>query len=113
MKDTNAIQEELVKRSKKDIRLLVDDLMHLIREFQNKTLKLKNSSVYEASGLYWPVQCENFWNINASSSARVPNFSHKSHGDIAHLLTNTLENNLLDTMVEGKTKELLKKIDLF
>ncbi len=113
MKDTNAIQEELVKRSKRDIRLLVDDLMHLIREFQNKALEAKNSSVNEASGLYWPVQCENFWNINASSGARAPYFSHKSHGEIAHLLKNTLENNLLDTMVEGKTKELLKKIDLF
>jgi hypothetical protein len=112
MKDTNAIQEELVKISKRDIRLLVDDLMLLIREFQNKALESKYSEGREASGLYWPVQCENFWNINASSSTRVPNFSHKSHGEIAHLLKNTLENNLLETMVEGKTKELLKKIDL-
>ncbi len=113
MKDINAIQEELVKRSKKDIRLLVDDLMHLIREFQKKATESSSKSAFTSSGLYWPVQCENFWNINASSSTRVPNFSHKSHGEIAHLLTNTLENNLLDTMVEGKTKELLKKIDLF
>jgi hypothetical protein len=113
MKDTNAIQEELIKRSKRDIRLLVDDLMLLIREFQNKALESKNSSIFKASGLYWPVQCEDFWNINASSSKRVPNFSHRSYGEIANLLKNTLENNLLDTMVEGKTKELLKKIDLF
>lgn len=113
MKDINAIQEELVKRSKKDIRLLVDDLMHLIKEFQEKSMQSSSKSAFASGGLYWPVQCENFWNINASSSTRVPNFSHKSHGEIAHLLTNTLENNLLDTMVEGKTKELLKKIDLF
>lgn len=113
MKDTNAIQEELIKRSKRDIRLLVDDLIHSIKSFEEKAIESSSHSGCESNGLYWPVQCSNFWNIHAGSTERTPSFSHKSHSEIANLLMKTLEYNLLGTMVEGKTKELLKKIDLF
>jgi len=113
MKDTNLIQEQLVKKSKKDIRLLVDDLIHLIKNFEKEARESNSQLGWKSDGLYWPVDCGNFWNIHASSESRKPTFYHKSYGEISNLLCKSIEYNLLATMVEGKTKELLKKVDLF
>ena len=113
MKDTNLIQEQLVKKSKKEIKSLVGSVMLLIQDFEKEARESNSQLGWKSEGLYWPVDCGNFWNIHASSESRKPTFYHKSHGEISNLLCETIAYNLLSTMVEGKTKELLKKIDLF
>lgn len=113
MKDTNLIQEQLVKKSREEIRSLIGDVMLLIQDFEKEAKELNSQLGWKSDGLHWPVDCSNFWNIHASSENRKPIFSHKSYGEISNLLSKSIEYNLLETMVEGKTKELLKKIDLF
>ena len=112
MKDTNAIQEELVRRSKEEIGSLIGSVMLLIKDFE-KEVKESNNHLPSSHGLYWPVECSNFWNVHVNSKDRKPIFSHKSYGEIFNLLSKSMEYNLLETMVEGKTKKLLNKIDLF
>lgn len=112
MKDTNLIQEQLVKKSREEIRSLVGSVMLLIQDFE-KEARESNEQQVRWDGLHWPVDCSNFWNLHASSENRKPTFSHKSYDEISNLLCKSIEYNLLHAMVEGKTKELLKKIDLF
>lgn len=113
MKDTNLIQEQLVKKSKEEIRSLIGDVMLLIQDFEKGARESNSQFGWKSDGLHWPVDCGNFWNLHASSENRKPTFNHKSYNEISNLLCKSIEYNLLHTMVEGKTKQLLKKIDLF
>ena len=112
MKNTNLIQEQLVKKSKEEIKSLIGDVMLLIQDFEKEARESNSQLGWKSDGLHWPVDCGDFWNVQSKSFGK-PNFSHKSYDEISNLLCKSIEYNLLYTMVEGKTKQLLKKIDLF
>ena len=104
---TNKIQEQLEKKSKQEIDDLVTNLVWDIRRF-----KQENTGA-EGRGMDW-------YRKHAKPSPRIK-YAGETISDpwdfldwdnLRRLFRRNLEEVMLDAMVEKKTKELLKKMEL-
>ena len=103
---TNKIQEQLEKKSKQEIDDLVTDLVSGIRTF-----KLESTIGSEGRGIDW---YSNHTKPTAMYNGKtMPDPSgFFDWDDLCRLFRRNLQEAMLDAMVEKKTKELLKKMEL-
>ena len=103
---TNKIQEQLEKKSKQEIDDLVTDLVSSIRTF-----KLESTIGSEGRGIHWYSNHTKPTAMYAGET--MPDPSDFFDWDfLRKLFRRNLEKAMLDAMVEKKTKELLKKMEL-
>ena len=99
---TDKIEKQLRVKSKEEISREASRMVEMLQEFQ------ATNCTIESSGLNWPNNKE----YNSSSGEYTYTYSYCFWNDIKKELTATLENALLEKMVDKKVKELLNKVDL-
>jgi hypothetical protein len=102
---TNKIQEQLEKKSKQEIDDLVTNLVGDIRRF-----KQENAGV-EGRGIDWYSNHTKPTAMYAGETMPDPS-DFFDWDDLCRLFRRNLQEAMLDAMVEKKTKELLKKMEL-
>ena len=102
---TNKIQEQLEKKSKQEIDDLVTNLVWDIRRFKQE------NTGNEGRGIHWYSNHTKPTAMYAGET--MPDPSDFFDWDfLRKLFRRNLEKAMLDAMVEKKTKELLKKMEL-
>tara|TARA_R110001592_G_scaffold40862_1_gene133938 strand:- start:744 stop:1064 length:321 start_codon:yes stop_codon:yes gene_type:complete len=102
---TNKIQEQLEKKSKQEIDDLVTNLVGDIRRF-----KQENAGA-EGRGIDWYSNHTKPTAMYAGETMPDPS-DFFDWDDLCRLFRRNLQEAMLDAMVEKKTKELLKKMEL-
>ena len=104
---TNEIEKQLKHKAEQQIseqvRKVVEDLSSFSREHTG----------INRSGLQWYSKRAKPHKKYTSDPEPADPFCHYDWTELAQLIRRNMEYNLLDSMVERKTKELLSKIDLF
>ena len=103
---TNKIQEQLEKKSKQEIDDLITDLVSGIRTF-----KLESTIGSEGRGIDWYSNHTKPTAMYAGETMPDPS-DFFDWDDLCRLFRRNLQEAMLDAMVEKKTKELLKKMEL-
>ena len=104
---TNEIELQLKRKAEQQIheqvRKVVEDLSNFSREYTG----------INRSGLQWYSKRVKPHKKYTSDPEPADPFVHYDWTELAQLIRRNMEYNLLDSMVERKTEELLSKIDLF
>jgi len=95
MKDTNAIEQALKDKCKKEISKVVDVFMN--------ELEVKIRGEYNAS---------NYYDFIAPNSSGKANFHVMGTEQLRNVLFRMISNAHLESMVALKSKELIKKLEL-
>jgi hypothetical protein len=103
---TNKIEKQLKRKAEEQIR---DQVKRIVDELANFS---REHTGINRSGLNWYSNRVKPHKKYTSDPEPEDPSNHYDWNELAQLMRRNMEHNLLDTMVERKTKELLNKIDL-
>tara|TARA_R100000951_G_scaffold106728_1_gene101500 strand:- start:81 stop:404 length:324 start_codon:yes stop_codon:yes gene_type:complete len=104
---TNEIELQLKRKAEQQIREHVKTIIDNMAEFSREHTNINRSGLRWFSNRSKPEP-----RFNGDDDRPDP-FDHFDWNELAQLMRRNMEHNLLQTMVEKKTKELLNKMDLF
>tara|TARA_R110002020_G_scaffold53123_4_gene148965 strand:+ start:692 stop:1012 length:321 start_codon:yes stop_codon:yes gene_type:complete len=103
---TNEIEKQLIKKSKEEIQVQARDIVNKLEEFAEENAGLS------CDGMRWYYR-----RIKPNPKYEGQNvddpWNHYDWSELCGLIMRNMEENLLEDMVKIKSKELLKKLDLF
>jgi len=94
MKTTNEIENQLIKKSQKEIRDHARGMVNRLREFG------KDHTQHDSNGISW------------NQALDSNDFDFLDWAELCELIIRNMEKKWLDDMVELKSKQLLSKLDL-
>ena len=94
MKTTNEIENQLIKKSQKEIREHARGMVNRLREFG------KDHAQNDSNGINW------------NHAVDSKDFDFLDWAELCELIIRNMERKWLDDMVELKSKQLLSKLDL-
>ena len=104
---TNEIELQLKRKAEQQIREHVKTIIDNMAEFSREHTNINRSGLRWFSNRSKPEP-----RFNGDDDRPDP-FDHFDWNELAQLMSRNMEHNLLQAMVEKKTKELLNKMDLF
>jgi len=104
---TNEIEKQLKHKAELQIREHVKTIVDNMAEFSRQHTNQNRSGLRWYSNRSKPEPRFN------GDDERPDAFNHFDWNELAQLIRRNMEENLLEAMIEKKTKELLSKIDLF